>query len=77
MTYLDILLLIEERKERALAQEPRFIITDKHRYIRQLDDPESAWQQDMEPGAPKEMYGKSGKYFIWEKTELPPEIEVK
>lgn len=70
MTYLETILLIEERNERTLNQDVRFIITDKHRYIRRLDDGECTWHEDQEPGTPKEMYGKSGKYYIWVKKEL-------
>jgi hypothetical protein len=73
MTYLETLLLIESRGEKHLSADTRFIITDKHRYIRGLDTPESAWQEDPEPGAPERRYGRGGEYWVWKREELLPD----
>jgi hypothetical protein len=73
MTYLEVLLLTQERGEHILAQGLRDVITDAHRYLRQLDDAESAWKEDTEPGAPEKKWGKSGPYYIWKREELPPQ----
>ena len=71
MTYIEMLLMVEQSGEATLAQDVRFLITEKHRYIRQLDTPEDAWTQDTEPGAPVEKYTRSGLEWIWKRQELP------
>jgi hypothetical protein len=71
MTYLETLLLIENRGEITLGQDVRFIITNKHRYIRQIDTPENTWLEDTEPGKPEQHYGKEGMYYVWKRDELP------
>lgn len=70
MTYIETLLLIQQRGEKTLTQDTRAIITDKHRYLRQFDDPENAWKEDTEVGTPERHYGRSGEYYIWKRTEL-------
>jgi hypothetical protein len=72
MTYIEVLLLTQERGERILAQGLRDVITDAHRYLRGLDEPADAWKEDTEPGAPEKRWGKSGEYFVWKREELPP-----
>ena len=61
MTYLELLGLIEERKETTLAQDIRSIITDKHRYIRDIN-----WQEDTEEGYPDKRYDRSGVKYVWQ-----------
>jgi len=70
MTYLETLLLIDSRQEKVLAQESRFLITNAHRYIRQLDTAEDAWIEDTEPGAPEKKFGKGGEFWAWRRQEL-------
>ena len=71
MTYLETLLLIDSRKEITLTQETRFIITNIHRYVRQLDTAEDAWMEDAQPGAPEKKFGRGGMYWAWKRQELP------
>jgi hypothetical protein len=71
MTYIEMLLMVEQSGEATLAQDVRFLITEKHRYIRQLDAPEGCWMQDTEPGAPEKRYTRSGLEWIWKREELP------
>jgi hypothetical protein len=46
MTYAEILMLTVERNETILNQDLSSVITNSHRYLRGLDDPESAWKED-------------------------------
>jgi hypothetical protein len=73
MTYVEVLSLITERGETILAQDVRTLITDQHRYLRALDAPEAAWQEDTEPGSPKQVYGKGGSVWVWKREELLPD----
>jgi hypothetical protein len=73
MTYIEMLLLIQERAEKSLAADTRFIITDKHRYVRDIDGGESPWQQDKEPGAPERRQGRGGEYWVWKREEILPD----
>jgi hypothetical protein len=68
MTYIELLMLIQERKETSLSQDVRCIITDKHRYIKEV-----GWTEDTEPGAPEKHYDRSGLRWIWKKTEIAKE----
>lgn len=70
MTFVETILLIQQRGEKTLGSDTRFIITDKHRYMRGLDNPESAWKEDTEPGAPERAVGRGGEYYIWKRQEL-------
>jgi hypothetical protein len=65
MNYIELLDLIEERKETTLTQNVRSIITDKHHYIKQID-----WEEDTEPGQPVSHYDRSGLKWAW-KSGLP------
>jgi hypothetical protein len=71
MNYLETLLLIQEREEKYLASDTRSIITDKHRYVRGLDAPESAWREDTEPGKPEKRFGRGGEYWVWKRDDAP------
>jgi hypothetical protein len=64
MTYLEIILLIQERKETVLTEEVSSVITNSHHYIRQSGE----WVEDMEPGAPEKHFGRSGEYYVWVKA---------
>lgn len=69
MNYVDVLLLIESRGEKTLAQDTRAVITNVHRYTRGLDTDEGAWMEDMEPGAPEKKMGRGGAYYVWKREE--------
>jgi hypothetical protein len=71
MTYIETLLLIQERGETVLNQDVRALITNQHRYIREIDQAESCWREDNEPGAPERHFGRGGEYYIWKRTEEP------
>jgi hypothetical protein len=64
MEYVDILLLIEDRKESFLAQDINSLITDRNRYFRN----ESGWSQDLEPGHPESKNGRGGQVWYWKKN---------
>jgi hypothetical protein len=72
MTFLEVLLLTQTNGETILNQDTRFIITNKHRYLRGLNEPEDAWKEDVEPGAPEQTWGRGGSFYIWKRQELPP-----
>lgn len=76
MRYVDILLLIEQRGETTLAQEARAIITDAHRYLRELDAAEDAWIEDTEPGKPEQRYGRGGSYYAWKREEASDDVPI-
>ncbi len=76
MTYIETLTLIQERKEKVLSQDTRFLITDQHRYVREIDTPESAWHEDTEPGKPEKKFGRGGEYWVWKRDELLPDPTV-
>lgn len=63
MTYLDVLMLAQERGEHFLNQDSDSLITNKHRYFRQEDNGE--WMEDKEPGAPEARWGRGGQYYAW------------
>lgn len=73
MTYMEILMLVQERGEHILGQDTRSLFTDKHRYLRDLDTPETAWREDPEKGAPEKRYGRSGSHYVWKREELLPD----
>lgn len=73
MNYLETLLLIESRHETILAQDIHSLVTNQHRYLRGFDTPESAWQEDQEPGAPEKRHGRGGEYWVWKRQELLPD----
>jgi hypothetical protein len=68
MTYIEMLLLIEEKQEHTLAHNVSSLITEKRRYLR-ADD--ATWAEDAEPGAPERRVGRGGEYFVWVRPELP------
>ena len=71
MNFLEVLILIQGRGEKILAQDVNPLITDKHRYLR-AQETASPWKQDLEPGAPEKRWGKGGEYWVWKrKEELP------
>lgn len=63
MNYLQLLLLIEQNKEKHLASDSRSIITDKHRYIKEVSS--GSWYEDKEPGMPERRHGRGGEYYVW------------
>ena len=69
MTYLELILLIQERQEKVLTDETYSLVTDKRHYIRQIDVPENEWKEDPEPGAPEKHFGRSGEFYIWKRSE--------
>lgn len=71
MTYIELLLFVQERGEKILGQDIRSLITDKHRYIRDLE--QESWFEDKEPGSPEKHTTRSGEIWVWKRQELPPE----
>lgn len=69
MTFLEVILLIQQRGEKTLTHESRFLITETRRYIRDFDGGESPWREDLEPGKPEKMYGRGGEYYVWKRDE--------
>jgi hypothetical protein len=67
MTYIEMLLRIEERQERTLAHNVHSVITDKHRYLRV----DGAWVEDTEEGAPEKRVGRGGEFYVWVRPEPP------
>jgi hypothetical protein len=67
MTYMDVLLLIQERQEKVLAQDSTSLTTTTRHYLRVNGE----WQEDPTPGAPAQRYGRSGTYWVWETLSLP------
>jgi len=65
MTYLEVLLLIQERQEKILSQDMQALITDQHRYLRDSSTSDSPWQEDPEPGKPEQRFGRGGCYYVW------------
>ena len=65
MTYLDTLLLIEERAENILAQDSRTLITNTRRYLRT----DGNWAEDLLPGTVEKRYTKGGEQYYWKRTE--------
>lgn len=71
MTFLELLLLIEERGEKVLGAELNAMFTQQHRYLRELDTSDSSWKEDTEPGRPEKRWGRGGEYYIWKRDEAP------
>jgi hypothetical protein len=70
MTFIETLLIIQQRDEKILTQEVSSIITDQHRYFREPgENDEGPWQQDLLPGAPERHYGRSGEFWTWKRDE--------
>lgn len=67
MTYIEMLLLVQQSGDKILEQGINTLFTQHHRYIRQLDATE--WQEDMEPGLPEMHHGRGGAYHIWKRDE--------
>lgn len=76
MTWLEMYQLIGERAEKVLSNETRFVITDKHRYIRVPESLVSNWREDTEPGAPERKLGRGGEYYVWRREEELPDLVI-
>jgi hypothetical protein len=68
LTYIEMLLLIEEKKERTLAHNVNSLITEKRRYLR-ADD--ASWAEDAIAGAPERRVGRGGEFYVWVRAEEP------
>jgi hypothetical protein len=65
MNYADVLLLIEERQEKILAQSTHSLVTDKNHYLRLHGE----WTQDQTPGSPEKKYTREGEVYFWKRAE--------
>lgn len=65
MTFVETLLLIEERKETILFQDSTQLITAQHRYHR-IDN---NWTENATPGIATPHYGKEGMFYSWQTIE--------
>jgi hypothetical protein len=65
MTFCELLLLLQERKERILKQDPHSIITQQHLYLRNQE----GWAESPIAGSAQSKYGKSGEIWFWQPKE--------